>query len=528
VIAVRVEADSLSTRPLVTIGTALHVPQRLFNAKFALRNNEGEAQPELGERFPVLNSESWRVFPDGRMESTYRLKPNLIWHDGTPLTAEDWVFGWRVYTQPGLGQSSAPPFDAIESAVAVDPQTMVVHWNRPFPGAEHLSDRGRELLPLPRHLLREGFERGDMEAFASHPYWSRDYVGLGPYRLEHWEPGAYLDTVAFDQYVLGRPKIDRIRILPVGDPNTVLARMLAGELHVATDGSIGQHADLIRREWEPRQAGRVLHWPNAWRYTAFQLRPDLASPRAIQDLRVRKAIAHAIDRDAINEAVYGGQIILSNSPVWERSEYGRALEQATGLVRYAFDLRRSELLMAEAGFTRGGEGIYVGPGGRFSGEIQTTSGADNEPEAAIMADGFRRNGFDVRENVLSNVLAQDNQLRASFPTMSTANTNMGIRGMLYLVSDDIPSPANRWRGGNRGGWSNPEYDHIMDAFATTLDRGQQIGQVARAATIVSEDLPAVPLFFRSQPFVHVSELVGPETSAPEASIPWNVHTWELR
>jgi hypothetical protein len=96
--------------------------------------------------------------------------------------------------------------------------------------------------------------------------------------------------------------------------------------------------------------------------------------------------------------------------------------------------------MAEAGFTRGGEGI---PGGRFSGEIQTTSGADNEPEAAIMADGFRRNGFDVRENVLSNVLAQDNQLRASFPTMSTANTNMGIRGMLYLVSDDIPSPANR-------------------------------------------------------------------------------------
>jgi peptide/nickel transport system substrate-binding protein len=383
-------------------------------------------------------------------------------------------------------------------------------------------------VPLPRHLLLEVFERGDAEAFASHPYWSRDYVGLGPYKLEHWEPGAYLDTVAFDQYVLGRPKIDRIRIMPIGDPNTVLARILAGELHVATDNSIGQHGDLIRREWEPRQAGRVLHWPNAWRYTAFQLRPEMASPRAILDLRVRKAIAHAIDRESINEAVYGGQIIFSSAPVWERSEYGRGVEQATGLVRYPFDLRRSELLMAEAGFTRGGDGVYAGAEGRFSGEIGNTSGADNEPEVAIMADGFRRTGFDIRENVLSNVLAQDNQLRSSFQTMFTSNTNLGIPALLNLVSDQIPSPANRWRGGNRGGWSSPEYDSIMDAFGTTLERDQRNAQVARAVTLLSEDLPAVPLFFRSQPFAHVSELRGPETSAPEASIPWNVHTWEFR
>jgi peptide/nickel transport system substrate-binding protein len=285
---------------------------------------------------------------------------------------------------------------------------------------------------------------------------------------------------------------------------------------------------VIRQAWEPRGIGRVLNWPNAWRYTAFQLRPDLASPRAVLDLRVRQAIAYAIDRAAINDAIYGGQVMLSSSPVWERSEYGRAIEQASGLIQYPYDLRRSELLMAEAGLTRGADGTYVGADGRFSGEVGTTSGGDNESEAAILADGFRRSGFAIREAVLSNVLAQDNQLRSTFPTLFTSNTNMGIPAMLNFVSDGIPSAANRWRGGNRGAWANPEFDRLMDAFGTTLDRSERNAQVARAVTLLSEELPAVPLFFRSQPFAHVSELRGPEQSAPEASIPWNVHTWEFQ
>jgi peptide/nickel transport system substrate-binding protein len=103
-----------------------------------------------------------------------------------------------------------------------------------------------------------------------------------------------------------------------------------------------------------------------------------------------------------------------------------------------------------------------------------------------------------------------------------------VPALLNLITSLIPSPASRWRGSNRGGWTNPEYDALMEAFATTLDRGQRNSQIARAVTILSEDLPTVSLFFRSQPFAHVTELRGPDTSAPEASIPWNVHTWEFR
>src|SRR4051794_13978845 len=69
--------------------------QRAFNAGLALNDNRELPQPYLAEALPQLNTEAWRVFPDGRMETSYRLRSNLAWHDGAPLTAADFVFAWR-------------------------------------------------------------------------------------------------------------------------------------------------------------------------------------------------------------------------------------------------------------------------------------------------------------------------------------------------------------------------------------------------------------------------------------------------
>ena len=66
---------------------------------------------------------------------------------------------------------------------------------------------------LPRHILEQPYLQGNFEAFANHPFWTDEYVGLGPYRLDHWERGQEIGAIAFDQFVLGRPKIDRLRIL---------------------------------------------------------------------------------------------------------------------------------------------------------------------------------------------------------------------------------------------------------------------------------------------------------------------------
>src|SRR5437660_4655661 len=73
---------------------------RPFNAMLELVDGAGVAHPYLAEALPALNTQSWRVLADGRMETSYRLRPELTWHDGTPLSAEDFAFAWQAITKP--------------------------------------------------------------------------------------------------------------------------------------------------------------------------------------------------------------------------------------------------------------------------------------------------------------------------------------------------------------------------------------------------------------------------------------------
>jgi hypothetical protein len=97
--------------------------RRLFNAELALVDDVGAVRPFLASELPQLNSDTWRVFPDGRMETIYRLKDGITWHDGEPITADDFVFGWRVMAAPGLGRSGLIPQKLMEEIVAPDART---------------------------------------------------------------------------------------------------------------------------------------------------------------------------------------------------------------------------------------------------------------------------------------------------------------------------------------------------------------------------------------------------------------------
>src|SRR5207237_8901531 len=125
------------------------------------------------------------------METIYRLKPNLTWHDGAPLTPDDFIFSWRVYSTPELGSAGLQPFSIMQDIQAPDNQTVVIRWTRPYPSAGSLQSigSGNNGMPtLPRHILGATLESGAVDAMLNHAYWSTGYVGLGPYKLDRWEP----------------------------------------------------------------------------------------------------------------------------------------------------------------------------------------------------------------------------------------------------------------------------------------------------------------------------------------------------
>src|SRR5438552_1268561 len=210
VIAQRGEPPTLAARSLVTQGSGLLIPDRFFNATLDVWDMNQESHPQLAEALPELNTDTWRLFPDGRMETRYTLRPNLTWHDGAPLTSDDFVFGLRVYKTPELGSANTRPIPQMDDIVVQDARTFTIRWKQPYVDAAgmHISFQA-----LPRHLLEDDLAKMDAVAFTGHSFWTAQYVGAGPYKLDRWEPGSFLEASAFDNYALGRPKIEKIRIL---------------------------------------------------------------------------------------------------------------------------------------------------------------------------------------------------------------------------------------------------------------------------------------------------------------------------
>ncbi|HWP36159.1 MAG TPA: hypothetical protein VNL18_01275 [Gemmatimonadales bacterium] len=153
----RQEPSSPSATVLLTAGIGSTATQHPFDAGLVILNGEEVAVPYLVERLPRLNTESWRVLPDGRIETTYRLRPGLSWHDSTSLKADDF-FAWQVYTTLEFGTATTPPHPRMSYVQEPDVQTVVISWSDPFPGAGALEGLGGAGLrpsfaPLPRHLL---------------------------------------------------------------------------------------------------------------------------------------------------------------------------------------------------------------------------------------------------------------------------------------------------------------------------------------------------------------------------------------
>lgn len=529
VMAVRYEVPELVPKRVAP--AAWQYTKRAFNADLALIDGAGSARPYVAESLPQLNSDSWKVFPDGRMETTYRLKPNLTWHDGQPLTAEDYVFAYRVYTAPGLGAFTSSPQDQMEEVSAPDPHSLLIRWRSLYGDAGTLVTG--ELDALPRHVLETPFaayqqDPSTPDAFLSHPFWSTQFVGLGPYKLDRWEPGASIEGVAFDGHALGRPKIDRLIVRIIADENTVMTNMLAGVVDLAVDNSIRfEHAIELKRQWESGQRGAALMRPGTRHWIILQFRPDLLRTQALMDLRVRKALMHAIDREPINEALFEGQGLMAEHYVPGAMPYWSDVERA--IIRHPFDPRRAEQLMNDAGFARDRSGFFASAAGeRFKPDFLTDGSPLFEREMNLIQDTWARIGIDMEPRLLPAAQARLLESRTTFPDMYATSTGIRESQLNIFSAAQIASSQTRWAGQNRGGWANPDFERWWAAYNTTLDRPQRNQQVVEMMKVLSDQLPGLFLYFNISPIAHVAALRGPEMGTPETLANWNQHEWELR
>lgn len=516
------ELPSFAEKKILPTGQAASVRtggEEVLNARLAFKDERGLPRPFLAQAIPELASGGWRVFPDGKMETTYPLRPSLTWHDGQPLTAADWVFAWRVYATPAFGVSTSGGLRYVDEVAAPDPLTVVFHWKQPYPDA--VEDLGI-LPPLPRHILEKPYQELQPDPFMSLSFWTDEYIGAGPWRLERREPGALFQASAFDGFVFGRPKIDRVQVIYRGDPNVSVATLLSGEAHYVIEGALyGEDGLIIERAWG-LTGGTVLYESLNSRGMEIQMRPEFAMPQQLAtDVRVRQALAYLLDREAMMEGVTAGKGRLRDVFTHPDADYYDPVARAAP-VRYRPDPARAQQLLQEAGFIRRADGTWITPNGdRFTLEQWYLAASNNQRESAILIDGLRRFGIEATSHEFG-VQRTSQEDRSKTPGIFGGS----VTDPSVYHSRDIARPENRWSGNNRFGYANPALDELIDAYKTTLDRSARIQQMAEMERIANEDLPAIPLYWVPRVIPYGAGLQGVGRKlVPSAGFERNIWGW---
>jgi peptide/nickel transport system substrate-binding protein len=473
--------------------------------------------PQLAAEQLSVERGTWRVNADGTMETTWKLRPNIKWHDGTPFTADDLVFSFGVYQDPEVPNRARSTVRLMQSVTAPDPLTLVVQWRETYAFA----NQARGLEPMPRHALEESYESDKANLIAS-PRFRSDYIGLGPYRLTKWEQGAYLEFSRFDDYYLGRPPLDTITVKFIPDVNAMVANILSGAIDVIVDVSLDIDAAVdVRERWAGTGNSVVFGSSGSVRWLDVQHRLEFARPvSGLPNRTVRQAFSHATDRAALVDVMTHGFGQPADSWIHPANELRPEVEDA--IQKYRYDPARAQQLLAEAAWLRGPDGVLVHQPSaeRFEIELRATEAGDAERFLNVVGDGWKGVGAAVAFYQIPSALTSNNEFRTKFPGVAHISPAIDTLLSSYFNSRFNATAENRWTG-SRAGYVNPHQDALSDRLAVAIEPRQRVAAMRDLLQETTTNLPIIPLYWGVDPV-----LVTKGVKGVRGRDAWNLFEWD--
>lgn len=475
---------------------------------------EGLFEPRAdGQYVPVLAAElptraNGGISADA-LTVRMKLRPGLKWSDGTALTADDLVFTFRAFGDPGstpAGDAMTPAWKLIESVTRVDALTVQLRMRQPNPAYLELFN-----VVLPQHRFQ-----GQTAVTNQHAE-SRRPTGTGPFLVREWRTG---DAIVFERNPhyreAGKPYLDQIVARVVPNREVAIQGLLRGEVDTLFFPVTGDLPGLIAAEKSGRRIRVALQGTKSWvewLWLNQSAAGDPAQPHPVLgDSAVREAIDLGLDRAQILQQVFGGLGHLTGSLIYS----GWA---AVDLPAAPYAPQRAAQLLEAAGWARGRDGIRSKAGVRAALRFQTVAGdRTRELYQQLIQQSMRDIGIELRiQNVPSNVLFgghRDGGLikRGNYDiAMSRAGYTIDpVSWVNLFTTDQIPSAANP-EGGNTVFYSNAEFDRLALQAKTAIDTAQRKALYVRIAERWARDRPALPLYSSAWGWAWGTRLQGVST-----------------
>ncbi len=423
---------------------------------------------EMDENFvfqPVLAKAQPEISEDG-LSYTFQLHENVKFHDGEPFTSEDVKYTYEWYMNPDNAAVNANNFAAVEAVEAPDEYTVVVRLKEPDAA---FSPHVASTMIVPAHYHGEIGE----DAFKSKP------IGTGPFKLKEWRAAEFTEVEAFEDHFRGRPHLDSIRLNVVPEASVRAIALETGDADTSVWPLVIE--DSLRLAEDERFTTYVTSGLALNHFPLNNTHPILS------DKRVRQAMMHAIDRQAVIDDIFSGAAKIATANL------SPALEAyyTPDVPQYPYDPERAAALLEEAGWTLGGNEIREKDGQRLTFTCTTITGDQaRRPEAEVVQQYLREVGIDMqlKEAPVATILEQ---MRAGTMDASLFNwTYGGDQGdpdaMVTLRSNGV---------NNFSHFTNDRVDQLLQQGLTALDKEQRAQTYKEIQQIVAEEVPFLYMMF---------------------------------
>ncbi|WP_198370612.1 peptide ABC transporter substrate-binding protein [Roseomonas rosulenta] len=487
--------------PHFAAGTTNQDAGRVFYEPLAGWASDGTLVPILAAEIP--SRENGGLAEDGR-SVTWKLKRGVKWHDGQDFSADDVVFNWEYARNPGVAAVTSGSYRDV-NVVKVDDHTVRIEFPQPTPFWADAFVGGTGQI-IPRHLFKDFAGANSRDAPANlRP------VGTSAYRFVSFAPGDTLRAELNPNYHMdNRPYFDTLEVKGGGDAVSAARAVLqTGDYDYAWNMQV---EDEILKRLEAAGRGKVnivegggiefvqLNATDPNREIDGERSHISTQHPAFRDPAVRQAMAMLIDRNALEQFIYGRggpatANFLNNPPRF-----------ASPNMRWEFSIQKANEVLDAAGWARGRDGIRAKDGVRLRFVYQTSVNAPRQRTQAIYKQAAQRAGIDLElKSVTASVffssdVANPDTYTKLYADMQMYTTTMPQadpeRFMNQYVSWEVSAKANNWQGRNIVRWRSEEYDRIFRESQGELDPVKRAALFIRMNDLVVGSNHIIPLVRR--------------------------------
>jgi peptide/nickel transport system substrate-binding protein len=422
---------------------------------------------------------SWRTIDDTHWE--FKLRPGVVFHDGTPLTADDVVFTYeRARSVPNSPGSFLQYLKHVTKTVASDPLTVVVETDGPDP----------ILLNELQNVWIVSRKNGAGATTAD--YNSRKAaIGTGPFRVVDWVMGDHITLARFDGYFGPKPDWEKVTYRAITNDAARTAALLSGDVDLIASVPGNDLANVRANKAltvSTMQSNRCFFWSVDVDRDVSPLVTDNdgkpMSHNPLKDVRVRRGMSKALDRDALVSRVMLGQGVPASQFMPDGVP-----GTSTKLKPEAYDLEGAKKLLAEAGYPNGFGLTIASTNDRYINDATMTQ---------AVGQMWSRVGLKITVNTLPKAVYFPRAVKLEFSVLLSGNstdTSEPLSQLNYLLGTF--DAAKGIGAGNYGRYSNPALDKLLATASVTLDDGKRAALIAEAYDLaLGQDVAAIPMLFQ--------------------------------